>query len=76
MEKNNGTFKAVDKGTLTLDVKFEEPLKLELKDFIECIKTGRKPIAHGQVASRAVMIAEKALEYARLKRSVKINEDK
>ena len=76
MEKNNGTFKAIDKGALTLDVKIEEPLKLELKDFIECVKTGRKPIAHGQVASRAVMIAEKALESARLKRSVEIDEIK
>jgi predicted dehydrogenase len=76
MEKNNETFKAIDKGTMNLDVKIEEPLKLELKDFIECVKTGRKPIVHGQVASRAVMIAEKTLESARLKGSVKINEDK
>jgi predicted dehydrogenase len=57
-------------------VKIEEPLKLELKDFIECVKTGRKPIAHGQVASRIVMIAEKALESAHLRRSVKIHENK
>jgi predicted dehydrogenase len=76
MEKNNGTFKAIDKGVLDLNVKFEEPLKLELKDFIECVKTGRKPIAQGKIASRTVMIAEKALESARLKRSVKIDEDK
>jgi predicted dehydrogenase len=76
MEENNGTFKAIDKGASDLNVKFEEPLKLELKDFIECVKTGRKPIAHGEIASRVVMIAEKALESARLKRSVKINEDK
>jgi len=76
MEKNNGTFKAIDKGALDLNVKFEEPLKLELKDFIECVKTGRKPVAHGETASRVVIIAEKALESARLKRSVKINENK
>jgi predicted dehydrogenase len=76
MEKNDGTFKTVDKGSSPLDVKFEEPLKFELKDFIECIKTGRKPIAYGEVASRSVMIAEKALESARLKRSVKIHESK
>jgi len=76
MEKNNGTFKAIDKGTLNLNVKIEEPLKLELKDFVECVRTGRKPIAHGQVASRTVMIAEKALESAHLKRSVKIHESK
>ena len=76
MKKNSETIKAIDEGQLPLDVKFEEPLKLELKDFIECIKTGRKPIADAETASRTVMIAEKALESARLKRSVKINEIK
>jgi predicted dehydrogenase len=74
MEENNGMLKAIDKGSLTVDVKFEEPLKLELKDFAECIKTGRKPLANSQVALRGAMIAEKALESARLKRSVKIDE--
>jgi len=76
MEKINGTFKAIDKGAQNLNVKIEEPLKLELKDFVECVKIGRKPIAHGQIASRTVMIAEKALESAHLKRSVKIHENK
>jgi predicted dehydrogenase len=76
MEKNNGAFKAVDKGMQSLNLKFEEPLKLELKDFIECIKTGKKPTANGDAASRTLMIAEKALESARLNRSVKIDENK
>jgi predicted dehydrogenase len=74
-ERNDGKLKAVDKGSTSLDVKFEEPLKLELKDFVECIKTGSKPTANGQVASKTVLIAEKALESARLKRSVKIDEN-
>ena len=76
MEKISGTIKAIDEGQLSLDVKFEEPLKLELKDFIECIKTERKPIADAETASRTVMIAEKALESAHLKRSVEIYESK
>jgi predicted dehydrogenase len=74
MEKKDGTFNAVDNGSSSLDVKFEEPLKLELKDFVECISTGKKPLADGEAASRSVMIAGKALESARLKRSVKIRE--
>lgn len=76
IEKQNGTLKAIDEGSSAVDVKIVEPLELELKDFVECIKTGRKPIAHGQVALKTVMIAEKALESARLKRSVKIDESK
>ena len=76
MEKKDGTFNAVDKGSSSLNVKFEEPLKLELKDFVESISAGKKPVADGEEASRSVMIAEKALESARLKRSVKIRESK
>jgi len=76
MEKKDGTFNAVDKGSSSLNVKFEEPLKLELKDFVESISAGKKPLADGEEASRSVMIAEKALESARLKRSVKIRESK
>jgi predicted dehydrogenase len=72
MGKKNNAFKAIDKGAKNIDAKFEEPLKLELKDFLECVESGRKPVADGQAASRTVLIAEKALESARLKRSVKI----
>jgi predicted dehydrogenase len=72
MEKNDGILKAIDEGSSVVDVKFEEPLKLELKDFIECIENGRRPSANSQVALRGIMIAEKALESARLKRSVRI----
>ncbi|NWG11554.1 Gfo/Idh/MocA family oxidoreductase [Candidatus Bathyarchaeota archaeon] len=76
MKKKNNVFKAMNKGTKNINVKFEEPLKLELRDFLECVKTGKSPIADGHAASRNIMIAEKALESARLKRSVKINETK
>jgi UDP-N-acetylglucosamine 3-dehydrogenase len=74
IEKNDGTFRAIDKGTQTVNVKVMEPLKLELEDFVESIKTGKKPLANGEVGARVVMIAEKALKSARLKRSVKMDE--
>jgi predicted dehydrogenase len=73
IEKQNDTLKAVNNGSSSVDVKYKEPLKLELKDFVECIKTGRKPLANGQVGLRTIMIAEKALQSARLKRSVRID---
>jgi predicted dehydrogenase len=74
IEKKGEILKAVDEGSSAADVKFEEPLKLELKDFIECVQTGRTPSASSQAALRGAMIADKALESARLKRSVKIDE--
>jgi len=74
IEAWNGRLRAVDKGSKKLNLKFEEPLKLELQDFIESIKTGRKPMADARSALNVVKIAEKALESAQLKRSVRINE--
>lgn len=74
IEAYDGKLKAVDEGTTELKVKFEEPLKIELQDFIDCIKTGQKPLADGETALQVIKVAEKALESARLKRSVDINE--
>ena len=35
----------------------EEPLKLELKDFIEAVKTGREPLVTGEAGLRVLKIA-------------------
>ncbi len=74
IEAWNGRLKAVDKGSQKLDIEFEEPLKLELQDFIESIKTGRKPVTDARSSLNVIKTTEKALESAQLKRSVKINE--
>jgi UDP-N-acetylglucosamine 3-dehydrogenase len=74
IETQNGRLKAKNRGSRRIDLEFREPLKLELLDFIECVKTGRKPLADGQVALNIIKVAEKALESARLGRSVKVNE--
>lgn len=39
-----------------------EPLKLELKSFIECIKNDKEPVVTGEDGLRALQIALKALE--------------
>jgi len=74
IEARNGKLKAVNNGSKRIDIKFKEPLKLELLDFIECIKTGRKPLADGQAALNVIKVAEKALESTRLGRRVRVNE--
>jgi len=73
IEIRNGQLKAVDQGTTEIKLEFKEPLKLELLDFIECIKTGRKPLADGQTALNVIKVIEKALESAKLGRNVRIN---
>lgn len=72
IEARNGQLKAVDKGSTKMDMQFEEPLKLELTDFIQCIGTGQKPLAEARTALNVIRTAEKALESARLGRRVKI----
>jgi predicted dehydrogenase len=39
-------------------VKQEEPLKVECQHFLECIRTGRKPLTDGEHASNVVRILE------------------
>ena len=75
IEAQYGQLKAVNEGSTKIDIRFEEPLKLELLDFIECIKTGRKPLADGRTALSVIKTAEKAIESARLGRSVRIVEN-
>jgi UDP-N-acetylglucosamine 3-dehydrogenase len=75
IEAQHGQLKAVDEGSTKIDIQFEEPLKLELLDFIKCIKTGGKPLADGRSALSVVKTAERALESARLGRSVRIVEN-
>jgi len=75
IESQHGQLKAVDEGSTKIDIRFEEPLRLELLDFIKCIKTGQKPLADGRSALSVVRTAEKALESARLGRSVRIVEN-
>ena len=41
-------------GSYTVPLEYKEPLKEERKDFIECIKTRKKPIADMYVGKRAV----------------------
>jgi predicted dehydrogenase len=71
---NNKHFKATDLGTTRVDLEFREPLRLELGDFLESIKTGKKPLADGQAALNVITVIEKALESARLRRTVAIDE--
>jgi UDP-N-acetylglucosamine 3-dehydrogenase len=75
IEAQHGQLKAVDEGSTKIDIRFEEPLKLELLDFIKCIKTGRKPLADGRTALSVIKTAEKAIESAQLGRSVRIDEN-
>ena len=52
------TFDITDEGIMTKIIPFKEPLKEELLDFIECIKTGKTPVADMYSGKRAVEIIE------------------
>lgn len=44
-----------------LEVQREEPLKLELASFIECVREGARPIVSGEDAIRALRLADEIL---------------
>jgi UDP-N-acetylglucosamine 3-dehydrogenase len=67
----SSTFKAVDGGNLynvpvefdmrRIAIKKEEPLRRELKDFLDAISLGKEPLVTGESALRTLRIAEAAL---------------
>ncbi|MBI1321136.1 MAG: gfo/Idh/MocA family oxidoreductase [Candidatus Hydrogenedens sp.] len=46
-----------------LDVKKDEPLKLELASFIECVRTGTRPVVSGEDGVRALRLARDILAF-------------
>lgn len=51
---------------LDIQVNRKEPLKEELRHFIECVESGRKPINSGEEACHVVRLCELALESSRI----------
>jgi predicted dehydrogenase len=46
----------------TLKIKKEEPLKIELKNFLSCIRTGKNKKVSGEEGLRALKLAHKILD--------------
>jgi UDP-N-acetylglucosamine 3-dehydrogenase len=55
-----------------IKIKKEEPLMLELKSFIECIKENTNPPVTGEDGLKALLIAEKAISSSKLNKVIKI----
>ncbi len=67
-----GDFRAEYEGSYTVPIPYKEPLKEELKHFVECIKTREKPLSDMYAGKRAVEMIEIAFESARENKSVKV----
>ena len=52
--------------------KFNEPLELELKEFVKCINSQKTPIADGKIGADIVKIAEMATRSLRTKKVVRL----
>jgi UDP-N-acetylglucosamine 3-dehydrogenase len=72
ISENAGYLQGIDKGSHNLVFDFTEPLKLEIKDFINCIKTGTKPLADVDSALNVTLVAEHALRSAKEGKAIKI----
>jgi UDP-N-acetylglucosamine 3-dehydrogenase len=58
--------------TLTPRYEFEEPLKLELQHFVQCVKNNKTPLVSGLDGLKALKIAEAALKSAENGRLIKL----
>ncbi len=54
-----------------INLKFSEPLNLELREFVNCIKNKKNPKASGAVGARVVKIAEKATRSLKEKKPIR-----
>ena len=59
-----------DKGERVISIPHAEPLKEELRQFISCVDSRQKPLAHGSSGLRAVVMAEATLSSAKLGKAV------
>ncbi len=66
----NGEFLMENEGMRTVTVPYKEPLKEELKDFVNSAKTGKQPLTDMYSGLRAVEIIEKAMKSAETGRKV------
>lgn len=51
---------------------FQEPLKLELQDFVDCIVEKKKPVVTGEDGVRALKVAQAAMESSAKNRAVQL----
>ena len=59
-------------GSYTVPIPYQEPLKEEMKHFVECIKTREKPLSDMYAGKRAVEMIEIAFESAEKNRSIRL----
>ena len=59
-----------NKGERVVSIPYAEPLKEELRQFISCVNSRKKPLADGSVGMRAVAMAEAALTSAKTGKAV------
>lgn len=67
-----GDFSAEYEGSYTVPIPYKEPLKEEMKHFVECIKTREAPLSDMYAGKRAVEMIEIAFNSARENKSVKV----
>lgn len=64
-------FSVENEGSYTIPITYAEPLKEELKNFIDCIRSREKPLSGGLIGLRAVEMAEAALKSSKIGNLIK-----
>ncbi len=60
-------------GSYTIPIEYREPLKEELKNFIDCIETRKQPVADMYAGKRAVEMIEVAMKATGEKKIIKLS---
>ncbi|UCG71028.1 MAG: Gfo/Idh/MocA family oxidoreductase [Thermoplasmata archaeon] len=67
-----GAYRAEYEGSYTVPIPYKEPLKEEMRHFVECIKSRERPLSDMYAGKRAVEMIEIAFKSAKENRSLKV----
>ncbi len=70
--EDGADFRAEYEGSYTIPIPYKEPLKEEMKHFVECIKSREKPLSDMYAGKRAVEMIELAFQSAKENRVIKV----
>lgn len=74
-EKSGDKIVAVKNGITSPVISFQEPLKVEMQDFLHCLQSREKPRADAKAGLDMIKIVEGADKSAKLRREVILNEE-
>ena len=71
-ERINEKIVPIKNGLSSPEIKFEEPLKLEIKDYLHCIETRKEPVANAESGLNMIKVVEGVEHSSKLNKKISL----